>query len=122
MAIFGTKTKKQAKPKKEAARAATTVIDSNGALSTRLTAPWFSEKALIATERGVYAFGIPKDATKRDVMLAVEKLYKVVPRKIAIVNLPAKRVNLRTRRGQGVKSARRKAYVYLKKGDTISLA
>jgi ribosomal protein L23 len=39
-----------------------------------------------------------------------------------VVNLPAKKVSLRTRRGFGMKSARRKAYVYLKKGDTIQFA
>jgi ribosomal protein L23 len=98
------------------------VRDANGKLSGVLTAPWLSEKALIATERGVYTFHIPKTATKHDVALAVTKFYKVIPRKVAVVNLPAKKVSMRTRRGFGVKSGRRKAYVYLKKGDTIQFA
>jgi ribosomal protein L23 len=121
MALFSTpKTKKTAKAPK--ARALADVKDATGTLSKALTGPWLSEKALIATERGVYAFAIPAEAGKQDVMLAVKKFYNVVPKKVAIVNLPAKKVTLRTRRGFGTKAKRRKAYVYLNKGDTIQFA
>ena len=113
MAIFGTKKK---------SATVSEVKDARGKLSTMLLAPWLSEKALIATERGVYAFHVPKEATKHDVMLAVQRAYEVKPRMVRMVNLPAKRVSLRTRRGFGTKSGRRKAYVYLKKGDTIQFA
>jgi ribosomal protein L23 len=98
------------------------VKDERGKLSTALLAPWLSEKALIQTEKSVYTFHIPKEATKRDVELAVKKIYNVTPVKVNVVNLPAKKVTLRTRRGYGMRSARRKAYVYLKKGDTIQFA
>ncbi|HVX91487.1 MAG TPA: 50S ribosomal protein L23 [Candidatus Paceibacterota bacterium] len=114
MAIFGTK--------KTNTAVAQNVKDVRGKLATALIAPWLSEKALIATEKGVYAFHVPADATKHDVMLAIERTYKVTPRQVRMVNLPAKKVSLRTRRGFGTKSGRRKAYVYLKKGDTIQFA
>lgn len=85
-------------------------------------APWFSEKALLSTDKGVYAFVIPSDATKADVAGAVKEVYNVKPKKVRIVNLPAKKVSLRTRRGTGSRAARRKAYVYLHAGDTIKFA
>ena len=87
-----------------------------------LIAPWFSEKALIQTEKGVYTFAIPKGANKFEVAKAVKELYNVTPRKVTIANLPGARVSMRSRRGVGVRAARRKAYVYLKKGETIQFA
>jgi large subunit ribosomal protein L23 len=87
-----------------------------------LKAPWLSEKALIGTENGVYVFEVPRDATKHDIAAAVESVYSVIPRQVRIVNLPAKRKALRTRRGWGTRAARYKAYVSLKKGDTIQFA
>src|SRR5665213_1391592 len=81
-----------------------------------IRAPWLSEKALIGTENGVYVFEVPSEATKYEIAAAVEAIYKVTPRQIRVVNLPAKKKALRTRRGFGVRAARHKAYVYLKKG------
>ncbi len=87
-----------------------------------LKAPWLSEKALIGTENGVYVFEVPTEATKYEIAAAIEAIYKVTPRQIRVVNLPAKKKALRTRRGFGVRAARHKAYVYLKEGDTIQFA
>jgi hypothetical protein len=39
-----------------------------------------------------------------------------------LVNLPAKKKAMRTKRGIGTRAARRKAYVYLAAGDTIQFA
>ncbi len=86
-----------------------------------LTAPWMSEKALIGTDSGVYVFAIPRGVTKQDVARAVEVIYKVTPRRVCTANLPGKRVSHRTRAGVAIRSRRRKAYVYLNKGDTIQL-
>ncbi len=121
MALFGTSAKK--KTKKAGVKPAGKVVrDSENKLAGALLAPWLSEKALIATEKGVYTFRIPADATKKDVMLAVEKYYKVTPVKVRTVTIPAKKVSLRRRRGFGMKGAKRKAYVFLKKGETIQFA
>lgn len=94
----------------------------DGRLSMVLTKPHFSEKALLGTERGVYVFEVAADATKPEIAAAIEKFYGVTPAKIRTNILPRKTVALRTRRGQGVRALRHKAYVYLKKGDTINFA
>ena len=87
-----------------------------------LIAPWFSEKALIQTDKGVYAFSVPHTANKYEIAKAIKEIYKVTPRQVRIVNLPGKPVSMRTRRGSATRAARRKAYVYLKKGETIQFA
>ncbi len=120
MAIFGSKKEEGKKDAHKTYAKART--HAAGKAADIIRAPWFSEKALISTERGVYAFSIPQDATKADVAGAVNEVFKVKPKKIRIVNLPGKRVTLRTRRGMGTRAARRKAYVYLHKGDTIQFA
>ena len=125
MALFGTKkvNKKEktakADAKKHVARAK---MSSDGRAHDIIRAPWFSEKALIITENGVYTFGVSTHATKAEIAGAIKEIYKVEPRKIRVVNLPAKRKAMRTKRGVGVRSARRKAYVYLNKGETIQFA
>ncbi len=125
MALFGDSKKSKAKKDKGEkvlkARARRVVL-KDGMEHEVIRAPWFSEKALLATEKGVYAFQIPADATKAQVAGAIEQIFKVQPRKVRIVRLPAKRKSMRTRRGEGVRTARHKAYVYLAKGDTIQFA
>ena len=89
---------------------------------TVLIRPRITEKAANMTAVNVYAFDIARDATKRDVMLAVKAFYKVNPLKVNVVNTPAKRVKMRRKRGFGAQSAGRKAYVFLKKGEEIQFA
>lgn len=128
MAIFDTKQKKapakKAAPKKEKAPRAKTGASEKALADSRLESvlrhPWMSEKALVGTEKGVYVFSIALGASKRDVALAVERAYKVVPVQVRVVNVRGKSKQMRGRRGYGVRSRRRKAYVYLKKGDTIT--
>lgn len=120
MAIFGTKENKKKEPKTDAKkRRARTVSSKDGLANDALRAPWFSEKALMATENGVYSFDVGSRATKAEIAGAIKEIYKVEPRKVCIVNLPAKKKAMRTKRGVGTRTARRKAYVYLNKGDTI---
>lgn len=119
MSIFRTK-KQKTRTMGQAPKAK--VRDAAGKRSTTLIGPWLSEKALISTEKGMYAFEVLPTATKHDVALAIEKFYNVTPRQVRMVNLPGKKVTLRTRRGYGQKAGRRKAYVFLKKGDTIQFA
>lgn len=87
-----------------------------------IRAPWFSEKALIMTEKGVYTFTVPASATKATIAAAIKEIYNVEPKSVQIVNLPGKKKALRSRRGVGVRARRRKAYVYLNKGETIQFA
>jgi len=118
MAIFSNK-KKEKVARVHNARARTL---SDGLAHETIRAPWFSEKALIATEKGVYAFAVPPKATKADIAGAIKEIYNVSPKAVRIVNLPAKKKAMRTRRGVGTRSARRKAYVYLNAGDSIQFA
>lgn len=120
MALFSRKTSSTKAAKPVAKKTERT--DPKGYLANVIRAPWLSEKALIGTENGVYVFAVPADATKHDVADAVKKIYNVTPTKVNMVNLPGKRKALRTRRGMGSRAARHKAYVYLKKGDTIQFA
>ncbi len=125
MALFEKKSntsvaKKATKPKIATKTGSSKNVLSNTRLENVLKAPWMSEKALIGTERGVYVFAVASEVTKQDVARAVERIYKVVPVKVNIANLPGKKKALRTKRGRGTRSRRHKAYVYLKKGETIT--
>ena len=81
--------------------------------------PRITEKAGIKSEsQNVYTFEVTKDATKKTIGEAMQLIYKVTPIKINIVNLPAKNVTARGKRG--VKQAVKKALVFLKKGDKIA--
>ena len=81
-----------------------------------------TEKATSMSERGVYVFDVSPRATKEDVREAVKALYKVTPLKINMVRVPSKKVSLRGAQNKyGVKSGGKKAYVFVKKGDTIDI-
>lgn len=83
--------------------------------------PHVTEKASVLSETGrnVYVFEVSRLADKRNVALAISELYKVVPEKIAVLKIPPKKSFVR---GRAVaEKTRYKAYVYLKKGETIVL-
>lgn len=124
MALFSNDSKKPSKAKKSTTRTwGRGILPADDArLANVLKRPWFSEKALLSTGNNVYVFEVPASATKLDVANAIIATYKVTPRKVRMVNLPAKTVSLRTRRGVGTRARRHKAYVYLKEGDTITFA
>lgn len=122
MAIFGNKKNKAVKETNIRKHRARTTAITNGIENEIIRAPWFSEKALIATEKGVYAFEVSHRATKADIAGAIKEIYKVEPRKIRTINVKGKPKAMRTKRGTGMRSARRKAYVYLNAGDTIQFA
>lgn len=121
MAIFGKK-KKEQKDAKVVKHRARTAANANGSSHDVIRAPWFSEKALIGTEKGVYVFGVSLDATKAQIASAIKDVYNVEPRMVRVVNVSGKTKSLRTRRGTGTRAIRRKAYVYLNAGDTIQFA
>jgi len=81
--------------------------------------PRVTEKAGIKSEsQNVYTFEVVKNATKKTIAEAIQLIYKVTPIKVNVVNLPAKKVTARGKRG--VKQAVKKALVFLKKGDKIA--
>ena len=122
MALFGKKkdVAKESAPevkKVDVSKALATDFD----LTTVIKRPRVSEKAVKKSEQNVYTFVVDRSANKYDVRDAVKALYNVTPVKVNIVNKkPAERMvgsRNRTKHVPGMK----KAYVYLKKGDTINL-
>jgi len=79
--------------------------------------PRVTEKAAFLAESKVYTFEIPAQATKGDVSKAVKEIYKVTPVRVTVARTPSKKVFMKGK--PGVKSGVKKAYVYLKKSDTI---
>ena len=129
MAIFGIGKKSAKKEKKTEEKSAPVSVSTESKNSTSmrmplhaadvLLRPRITEKAANLTSFNVYTFDVRVDAGKRDIANSVRELYKVNPVKVRVVNTPAKRVALRRRRGFGMTTASRKAYVYLKKGEQI---
>lgn len=81
--------------------------------------PRVTEKAAYASEKNVFVFNVAMDANKIQIKKAIKELYKVTPIKIATVVTKPEVVVFRGHLGK--KSAFKKAYVTLKKGDTIDL-
>lgn len=125
MALFNDNKKDEKKSKASAHirhTRATKLAGKDGIAHDIIRAPWFSEKSLLMTEKGVYAFSVPRSATKAKIAGAIKEIFKVEPRQVRIVNLPVKHKAMRTRRGVGSRAARHKAYVYLNAGDTIQFS
>ncbi|OHB19824.1 MAG: 50S ribosomal protein L23 [Parcubacteria group bacterium RIFCSPHIGHO2_01_FULL_56_18] len=84
--------------------------------------PRITEKATFAASNGVYVFDVAPGANKKQILFAVNALYNVKPRAVRIVNIRSKIVrNARTGKA-GMKSGGKKAYVYLAKGETITIS
>lgn len=79
--------------------------------------PRITEKSGLLSQSGVYTFEVEKGATKPQVAKVIKKLYKVTPVKVAIINLPAKNVFVRGKKG--TVSGVSKALVTVKKGEKI---
>lgn len=88
-------------------------------LDNVLIKPRITEKATASSEGNVYVFDVAQNANKFQIKKAVNFLYKVEPAKVNITKVPSKRIIYRNKKG--VKSGGKKAYVYLKKGDKISI-
>lgn len=86
-----------------------------------LLAPRITEKGAYMSAAGVYVFNIARDANKVQVAEAIQETFKVTPRKVTVVNLPRKVTQTRGTNRTGMTRAQKKAYVFLKKGDTIDL-
>jgi len=102
-------------------KSAPKALSTDRDLTSVITGPRITEKAVGLGDSNVYTFNVRRDATKYLVADAVKALYGVTPVKVNIVNKkPA--VRLAGARNRMVKVAgQKKAYVYLKKGDTINL-
>ena len=89
-----------------------------------LEKPVVTEKSATLSESNVYTFFVRKNATKHTISDAIEALYNVKPAKVRISKTPSKKKRLRTPGRQnefGSTKQKKKAYVFLRKGDTINL-
>lgn len=86
----------------------------------KILSPRMTEKASRQSEKNAYTFVVTKDATKHTILAEIKKEYKVTPLAINITNMPRKNTFIRGKFGTtaGIK----KAIVFLKKGDSITLA
>ena len=123
MALFNRTNVKpsQTKETAAAAKAVNTARPTDRDLASVIKKPRVTEKAVGASERNVYTFEVRQDATKYDVRDAVRELFNVTPVKVNIVNKKPRRFHARAKGRTVSKSGQKKAYVYLKSGDTINI-
>ena len=85
-----------------------------------IIAPRITEKASTQSSSNAYTFVVAKDATKHTILAEFKKEYKVTPKAINITNMPRKNTFIRGK--FGTQAGIKKAIVFLKKGDTITLS
>lgn len=89
------------------------------ATSPFILGPRVTEKGAYATEKGQYLFNVAIDANKIQIKKAIADQYKVTP---VAVNIVVSKPKAKVFRGRlGTQSAFKKAYVTLKKGETIDV-
>lgn len=94
---------------------------NNEKLMKVLLSPLVSEKSsLVADQNRQFTFRVTKDASKREIAKAVEKLFSVEVDRVQVVNVKGK--NKRFGRVEGRRSDWKKAYVRLKPGNDIDFA
>jgi ribosomal protein L23 len=79
--------------------------------------PVLSEKSAHSMSSGLFVMTVERGATKTSIAQDIKRLYNVEAISVRIVNLPAKPVRFKGRKG--VQSVRRKAYIQLKKGQQL---
>ncbi len=124
MALFSRTKQAEATTPKKAAPVTTSVkqaLATDRDLTKVIKGPRITEKSVRMGDANVYTFTITRTATKFLVRDAVKALYGVTPVKVNIVSKrPAQRLKGSQNR-MVQESGYKKAYVYLKKGDTINL-
>lgn len=88
-----------------------------------LLKPRMSEKTYAQSENGVFIFDIDLDINKHQVAEAVQRQYNVTVTKVNIVKIKGKKKRVyRNRKYEtGFRNDIKKAYVTLKKGDSIPI-
>lgn len=128
MALFSKSEKKNtdskaAPAKKEVAKKdESEVVVSVNDYSRVLRSARITEKAAYVAGNNTYVFNVATDSTKTQIKNAIETIYKVTPKHIRTVTVVKKPVKSRKIRKTYYKSGGKKAYVTLRKGDSIQLA
>ncbi len=110
--ISGTKRSGEVKPKK------TSALIGNADMAYKyIVRPWITEKTQEMSSDNKYVFKVRIKTSKKQIKVAVEKLYNVKVEKVNIINIPQKK--RRFGRIVGKKSAIRKAIVTLSNDHKI---
>ncbi len=88
---------------------------------TIILSPRITEKGANLAEQGIYVFNVGRNANKIEIISAFRTLYQVNPRKVRVVSVPQKKVQTRGTNRKGKTAHGKKAYVYLKKGESIEI-
>ena len=121
MALFGNKKETNQSAEKAPVVDVSKALPTDYDLTSVIVRPRVTEKSVKMSEQNVYTFVVSRAASKFQVRDAVKALYNVTPVKVNIVNKkPAKRMVGSRNRVKHV-AGMKKAYVYLKKGDTINI-
>jgi large subunit ribosomal protein L23 len=83
--------------------------------------PRITEKGAYLSEKGVYVFNVAKNSNKKEIADAIKAIFKVTPIRVRVTAVPRKQVFTRGTNRWGKTAGGKKAYVYLKKGETIEL-
>ena len=127
MALFSKKTKETKKALTAAVaptaapsvkKASVTTLKHASAI---LLSPRITEKGAYLGQDGVYVFNVSEKANKREIGQAIHAVFNVWPRKVRVARVPRKQVLTRGTNRVGMTAGGKKAYVYLKKGDTIEV-
>lgn len=120
MALFKSKKTKeeQAVATDNSVAQANPTVDSS--LDDVLVRAHITEKAYDLSKRGVYTFEVAQNANKYVVAQAIKSVYGVTPKQVRIVKTKPRTVRSLMRAKSTHQSGMKKAYVYLKEGDTIN--
>jgi len=81
--------------------------------------PLVTEKAEGLRQENIYIFEVSRRANKKLIKEAVKKIYGITPKKVNILNMPARKKS--SRFGVGYTAQKKKAYVFLDKKDKIEI-
>lgn len=124
MALFKKSTKEEDKKDKASPKASSKVAGemekkTEGLSYDVILHPRITEKATdVAEDHNVYTFDVDPRANKVQILEAVKELYGVAPLKVRTTAIPKKYAGVRGK-NIGYAGGGKKAYVYLKEGDTI---
>ena len=126
MAWFSNKTEE--KNESDLVNTSTSVSDTNNHATTAVASsnvdilkrPHVTEKAFGLSQKNVYTFEVDYNANKYQIIQAIKDLYSVTPKKVCITRQKPRKERSLLRNRTAHKNGLKKAYVYLKEGDTIN--
>ncbi len=122
MALFGKKKETKVESEVEVSKVVVPrALATDRNLSSIIVGPRITEKSVAHNDQNVYTFNVKRDANKYAIRDAIKSLYNVTPVKINTVTKKAAKRMVGSRGRTKHVSGMKKAYVYLKKGDTINL-